>query len=216
MPENQTDATRVQFWAGTRAEFAAITVKQSNWLYFITDENVLYRGNQTFAKDIEKLLCFAANAPASASIGQQYYNSTTKKIYTYGASGWGTPLDPQTATVYFNIETANLYAWTGSAMANMSSTGSIVVQSTMQRMAYIPAIGAIIYDSTDGLVYVGDGVTTGGVVINNDLYTTVAQLAADVQIILDGGEPVQGTLACGTWTDNYDNVVQFGAWTAAG
>ena len=41
MPQDQTDATRVQFWAGTRAEYTAFDTKQSNWLYFITDENVL-------------------------------------------------------------------------------------------------------------------------------------------------------------------------------
>lgn len=209
----QTDATRVQFWAGTRAEFAAIEVKQSNWLYFITDENLLYRGGQPFAQDIEKLIRFASTAPASASIGQRYYNSTTKKIYSYGTYGWENPEDPATNHVYFNLETSNLYTWSGTTMLNMSSTGSIVVQTTSQRMAYIPAIGAIIYDSTDGNVYVGDGTTTGGVIVNSDLYTQVAALAVQVQYIIDGDIPVQGTYACGEWTDNYENVLQFGAWT---
>ncbi len=213
MPQTQTDATRVQFWAGTRAEFAAIEVKQSNWLYFITDENLLYRGSQPFAQDIEKLLCFAGNAPATASIGQRYFNSTNKKIYTYGASGWGIPEDPAANHVYFNLETSNLYTWGGNTMLNMSSTGSIVVQTTSQRTAYIPAIGAIIYDSTDGNVYVGDGTTAGGVIVNSDLYTTVAALAVQVQYIIDNNVPVQGTYACGEWTDEYDNVLQFGAWT---
>ena len=209
----QTDATRVQFWAGTRAEFAAIEVKQSNWLYFITDENLLYRGGQPFAQDIEKLLCFATTAPVSASIGQRYYNSNNKKIYSYGTSGWGNPEDPASNHVYFNIETSNLFTWSGTTMLNMSSTGSIVVQTTSQRTAYIPAIGAIIYDSTDGNVYVGDGTTTGGVIVNNDLYTQVAALAVQVQYIIDGDIPVQGTYACGEWTDEYENVLQFGAWT---
>ena len=209
----QTDATRVQFWAGTRAEFAAIEVKQSNWLYFITDENLLYRGGQPFAQDIEKLLCFATTAPVSASIGQRYYNSNNKKIYSYGTSGWGNPEDPASNHVYFNLETSNLFTWSGTTMLNMSSTGSIVVQTTLQRMSYVPAIGAIILDSDDLKVYIGDGTTTGGIVINNDLYTQVSALAADVQIILDGGQPVQGTYVCGTWTDNYEDVLQFSSWT---
>lgn len=209
----QTDATRVQFWAGTRAEFAAIEVKQSNWLYFITDENLLYRGGQPFAQDIEKLLCFATTAPVSASIGQRYYNSNNKKIYSYGTSGWGNPEDPASNHVYFNLETSNLFTWSGTTMLNMSSTGSIVVQTTSQRTAYIPAIGAIIYDSDTKNVYVGDGATTGGVIVNSDLYTQVAALAANVQIIIDGHVPVQGTYACGIWTPHHDNVTTFGAWT---
>ena len=213
MPQNQTDANMVQFWAGTMAEYAAIEVKQSNKLYFITDANVMYRGDQPFAKDIDTLLCFAANAPATASIGQQYFNSTTKKIYTYGTSGWGTPENPASGKVYYNLDASSLYTWSGTTMLNMSSTGSIVVQSTSQRTAYVPAIGAIIYDSTDGNVYVGDGVTTGGVIINSDLYTQVAALAANVQIIIDGQVPVQGTYACGIWTPHHDNVTTFGAWT---
>ena len=195
------------------AEYAAIEVKQSNKLYFITDANVMYRGDQPFAKDIDTLLCFAANAPATASIGQQYFNSTTKKIYTYGTSGWGTPENPASGKVYYNLDASSLYTWSGTTMLNMSSTGSIVVQTTSQRMAYVPAIGAIIYDSDDGNVYVGDGVTAGGVIINSDLYTQVAALAANVQIIIDGQVPVQGTYACGIWTPHHDNVTTFGAWT---
>jgi len=213
MPQDQTDATRVQFWAGTRAEYTAFDTKQSNWLYFITDENVLYRGSQPFAQDIEKLLCFASIAPATPSTGQRYYNSTSKKIYTYGTSGWGSPEDPVIGRVYFNLDASCLYTWSGTAMLNMSSTGSIVVQTTLQRMSYVPAIGAIILDSDDLNVYIGDGTTTGGILINNDLYTQVSALAADVQIILDGGQPVQGTYVCGTWTDNYEDVLQFSSWT---
>ena len=174
----QTDATRVQFWAGTRAEYTAIGVKESNWIYFITDENTLYRGGQPFAQDIEKLLSFSNTAPASASIGQRYFNSTSKKIYTYGASGWSNPEDPAVNRVYFNLDASTLYTW--------SDTKN---------------------------VYVGDGATTGGVIVNSDLYTQVTALAANVQIIIDGQVPVQGTYACGIWTPHHDNVTTFGAWT---
>ena len=80
-------------------------------------------------------------------------------------------------------------------------------------MSYVPAIGAIIYDSDTKNVYVGDGATTGGVIVNSDLYTQVAALAANVQIIIDGHVPVQGTYACGIWTPHHDNVTTFGAWT---
>ena len=220
MPQNQTDANMVEFWAGTRAEYAAFPVKLSNWIYFITDENKLYRGGQPFAQDVEKLICFASSAPTTASLGQRYYNTNNKRLYTCTASSsegvnatWGSPEDPQAATVYFNIDGATLYTWSGTGMVSLSSTGSITVQTTLQRTSYVPEIGAIIYDSDNGNTYIGDGVTPGGKIINSDLYTLVAQLAANVQIILDGDIPVQGTYACGEWTDNYENVLQFGAWT---
>jgi hypothetical protein len=46
-----------------------------------------------------------------------------------------------------------------------------------------------------------------------DARLTVAE--ADVQIIVEGGTPVQGTYSCGDWTPDYEGVVAFGGWTAA-
>lgn len=40
---------------------------------------------------------------------------------------------------------------------------------------------------------------------------TVAE--ADIQIIVEGGTPVQGTYICGDWTADYEGVVAFGGWT---
>ena len=40
---------------------------------------------------------------------------------------------------------------------------------------------------------------------------TVAE--ADIQIIVEGGTPVQGTYICGDWTADYGGVVAFGGWT---
>jgi len=37
----------------------------------------------------------------------------------------------------------------------------------------------------------------------------------DVQIILDGGTPIQGSFSCGDWTPDYEEVIAFGGWTAA-
>ena len=39
-----TTSYPVRFWYGTRAQYAAITSKSSNTIYFISDDNTLYRG----------------------------------------------------------------------------------------------------------------------------------------------------------------------------
>jgi len=41
---------------------------------------------------------------------------------------------------------------------------------------------------------------------------TVAE--ENIQIIIEGGTPVQGTFVCGDWTPDYEGVVAFGGWTA--
>ena len=38
----------VVFWAGTQAEYNALSSKSNNTIYFITDTNALYRGSQSF------------------------------------------------------------------------------------------------------------------------------------------------------------------------
>ena len=53
----------VSFWYGSRAQYAAITSKSSNTLYFISDDNTLYRGTVPFARDLHNWLCAATSAP---------------------------------------------------------------------------------------------------------------------------------------------------------
>lgn len=45
-----------------------------------------------------------------------------------------------------------------------------------ERMAYTPKEGALIYDTTDQLIYVGDGKTLGGVLCNAQLYAKVTSI----------------------------------------
>lgn len=93
--------------------------------------------------------------------------------------------------------------------------GGVKVMTTEERTATTPAAGALIYDSTDGNLYVGDGVTVGGTpVSNSELETRVDTLEETVGILVEGGEPVSGSYIFGDWTDwdDGDSVI-FGDWT---
>ena len=94
--------------------------------------------------------------------------------------------------------------------------GGVKVMTTEERTATTPEAGALIYDSTDGNLYVGDGVTVGGTpVSNSELETRVDALETAVGIIEEGGEVVQGGYFCGDWTDENVDAIHFGAWSAS-
>jgi len=94
--------------------------------------------------------------------------------------------------------------------------GGVEVMTTAERLATTPDAGDLIYDSTDGNLYVGDGVTVGGTpVSNSELETRVDALETAVGIIQEGGEVVQGGYFCGDWTDENVDAIIFGAWSAS-
>ena len=94
--------------------------------------------------------------------------------------------------------------------------GGVTVMTTEERLASTPAAGALIYDSDDENLYVGDGVTAGGIPVSNaELESRVDNLEEAVQIIESGGEIMMGSYICGDWTDYDDgDVVEFADWTA--
>ena len=118
----------VSFWYGSRAQYAAITSKSSNTLYFISDDNTLYRGTEPFARDLHNWLCAATAAPSAASVGEQYFNSSTNLIHTCTASGtpatWDDGSAPQSGIVYYDTTNRAFYAWNGSAMLNLCNVAA--------------------------------------------------------------------------------------------
>lgn len=121
----------VNFWYGSRTEYAALS-KLSNTLYFISNENILFRGEQPFAQDISKLLAFSATPPTVATVGDEYYNSSNKKIYTCTQSSttsspavWNAGKTPIENIVYFDKSNPQLAVWNGSNMINISGGSSV-------------------------------------------------------------------------------------------
>ena len=162
--------------------------------------------------DIIQLIAFSANAPASGMVnGDQYYNSTDKKIYTYNGS-WGSAEDPVTTVIYYVPSTKKTYRWsTGATAADNdmveiaaaiavtkqgSESGSQLTDSddfvpsdkavkTAIDAAITAAEPAIADGSNPGLVYVSGGSSTAnGVTLT--LNTSTGALT------VTGEKPVKG------------------------
>jgi hypothetical protein len=73
-------------------------------------------------EEVVELITFASSNP-SGTIGQKYYNTSTKKILTYTTS-WGGSVDPVVSILYVVIDTDTLYRWTGSTMVSVGGSGA--------------------------------------------------------------------------------------------
>ena len=77
----------------------------------------------SFVDDVIDLLDIAATAPAECAAGDQYYNSTSKKIFTAtGTDTWGeTGADPEQGKIYITLDDNKTYRWSGTTMAEISA-----------------------------------------------------------------------------------------------
>ena len=78
----------------------------------------------SFVDDVIELLDMAATAPEHCSVGDKYYNTTSKKIFTAtGTDTWGeTGADPEAGKIYVTLDDNKTYRWGGSEMAIISDT----------------------------------------------------------------------------------------------
>lgn len=84
------------------------------------DANGLVPSTQlpSYVDDVIELLSITTE-PATASAGDKYYNSTTKKILTYSGSAWGDAQDPETGKIYVFNDMA--YRWSGTALVQIGA-----------------------------------------------------------------------------------------------
>jgi hypothetical protein len=77
----------------------------------------------SYVDDVVELLDMTDTAPASASDGDKYFNTTDLKIYTASGSTWGSPEDPLRGVIYINLaeSTGLSYRWSGSVMTEITS-----------------------------------------------------------------------------------------------
>lgn len=76
-----------------------------------------------YVDDVVDLVALSDTAPLTATTGDKYYNTTSKKIFTATATDtWSTTgEDPQTDIIYVDITTNATYRWSGSSMVNLSN-----------------------------------------------------------------------------------------------
>jgi hypothetical protein len=99
------------------------------------------------------------------------------------------------------------------APAQVRTTGPMVTrQTTAQRTARTPRAGEMVYDTTTGALYVGDGTTAGGV--SPYLYSALPNGGAFRPISIQPAQAGQGPLVFGAsepaFNGNYDPVVGWG------
>ena len=76
--------SQILFYTGTKAQFDALTTKNENALYFLTDANKLYKGSTPFTHPVQTVSSF----PASGEAGTIYVNTTTHEAKTWDGTAW--------------------------------------------------------------------------------------------------------------------------------
>jgi hypothetical protein len=134
--------------------------------------------------DIIQLVAYSANAPTGTwTTGDQYYNSTSKKIFTYESSGWGTTgTTPVTDVIYFVVtsDSKRTYRWSGAAtnpdMVEIAAAIAITKQGSSSASVltasddYVPsnkAVKTAIELAASGAVSIASGSTPGKVYVVN-------------------------------------------------
>ena len=76
----------------------------------------------SYVDDVVDLLTVTDSAPAEATVGQKYFNTTEKKIYTATAENtWGNPVDPEADKIYVNLANNMSYRWSGTALVQIGA-----------------------------------------------------------------------------------------------
>lgn len=134
--------------------------------------------------DIIQLVAYSANAPTGTwTTGDQYYNSNSKKIFTYEGSGWSTAgTTPVTDVIYFVVtsDSKRTYRWSGAAtnpdMVEIAAAIAITKQGSSSDNVltasddYVPsnkAVKTAIELAAAGAVGIASGSTPGKVYVVN-------------------------------------------------
>lgn len=85
----------------------------------------------SYVDDVIDLINFVSSNPTSGmTIGNKYYNTTSKKIFTATSTSAGVESTPEAGKIYINIATNRTYRWSGSTMAEISASLALGTTST--------------------------------------------------------------------------------------
>ena len=77
----------------------------------------------SYVDDVIDLINFVSSNPTSGmTIGNKYYNITSKKIFTATSTSAGVESTPEAGKIYINIATNKTYRWSGTTMAEISAS----------------------------------------------------------------------------------------------
>ena len=162
----------VSFWYGTRAQFDSIATKLDTTLYFITDEQALYKGSIKFSgSGVDTLLSVGTSAPASNQPYDKYFNTSTGLIYVLGVGGATvSTYTPANGALYYNADSKRFITLTydGSAWSenDLYDAGISVEDGTGLYLSGTTVGGLDATVSSKGVVQIGNNISVSNGVIS--------------------------------------------------
>ena len=167
----------VSFWYGTKAQYDSIGTKLADTLYFITDEQALYKGDVKFSgSGVETLIKVDDGAPTSANKYDRYFNTSDGLIHVLNTDGTDlSTYPPADGALYYDTQlkrfvtlTKNGNSWDVNTLydagVSVDTTTGLSITNTV-----ISGVDATY--STKGMVTVGDNITVTNGVISVPLAT---------------------------------------------
>lgn len=85
----------------------------------------------SYVDDVIDVVSFVTSNPTSGmTIGDVYYNSATKKLFTATSATTGVTSDPEGGKIYVSIANNKTYRWSGSIMTEISASLALGTTST--------------------------------------------------------------------------------------
>lgn len=85
----------------------------------------------SYVDDVIDLVNFVSTNPTSGmTIGNVYYNTATKKLFTATSATAGVTSDPEAGKIYINTSNNKTYRWSGTTMAEISASLALGITST--------------------------------------------------------------------------------------
>ena len=158
----------------------------------------------SYVDDIVELTSITT-APSTAAVGDMYYNSTSKKIFTATAANtWGeTGTDPESGKIYVDVTTDKIYRYGG------SSSGMVEISKQISTVTSIRAVDS----ASNDVVPTEKAVATALASVAATGHTHGISDVTGLQDALDGK---QATLSPGNGIDITSNVVSVKAADSAG
>lgn len=147
------DKAQIDWFLGTEQEPIYIPYESTTYINWHTDD-------PNFAGDIYKqegeyvnIVAISNVAPSTASIGDEYYNTVTKLIYTAIATNtWGIVGEHPRSDVVYKLTTTNAnYLWDGSTLSVTTAT------TPSYKVSYLE--GAFYYDIENGDISIHNKIT---------------------------------------------------------
>lgn len=195
---------KVNFRAGTLAQFNSVTSKDTNTLYFLTDAKKIYKGDVDVTSAVEIVTAFdpAEQTPGTISLanavaGKFYVNASTFEMRVKNGSAWAI-MSPGYIAAGGNWSDAT----------DDSKLGTIGVIKTIIGQAMATISTAVSYDNSTGTLTVGSNSARLTGVINGISYDQ-GQLQLTVNSVSASGAPTSQIISLPK-----DNFVRSGRYEA--